>query len=464
MNLKSKNKVVYICNNCGETSPRWQGQCFSCKEWNTLIEEVQTQTKKSPLNNITINNKTGFAGVKSQAILIKNIKSENKSRITTNIQEFDRVLGGGIVKGSVSLIGGDPGIGKSSILLQIMAYLSQNIKVLYISGEESLEQIALRAKRLNLPTDNLLVMCETNVDEIGNYLINNKPEVVVVDSIQTIYSPELQSSIGGVAQIKQSSTYLTQIAKQNDIAILLVGHVTKSGEVAGPRVLEHVVDSVIFIESQDNGRYRIMRALKNRFGAVNELGVFAMTDKGMQEVKNPSAIFLSNGRNNLIGSTIVSVWEGTRPLLVEVQSLVVDKNLNQPPRRLCVGIDSNRLAMLLAIIQRYMGLDLYDKDIFINIVGGMKTSETSIDLALILIIYSSLKNAEIPSDMIVMGEVGLSGEIRPIPYGLERIKEGKKHGFKKIIVPNANIPKSNKGFNDINVIGITNLNQLKEII
>jgi len=274
-------------------------------------------------------------------------------------------------------------------------------------------------------------MCETNIELIANYIIQNKPEVVVIDSIQTIYNPELSSMVGGVSQVRESSAYITQVAKQHQISIFLVGHVTKSGEVAGPRVLEHIVDAVIFIESQDNGRYRMMRALKNRFGAINEIGVFAMTDKGMKEVKNPSAIFLNNGRTNLIGSVIVSVWEGTRPLLVELQSLVVDKNQNQPPRRLCVGIDSNRLAMILAVIQRYMHLDLYDKDVFLNVVGGIKITETSIDLAVIAIIFSSVAEIEIPHDLLIMGEVGLSGEIRPVPYGLERINEAKKHGLKR---------------------------------
>ncbi|MFC4893102.1 DNA repair protein RadA [Pseudofrancisella aestuarii] len=454
----AKQKIVFICQNCGMDSPRWQGQCHNCGEWNTLVEEIQVKENKS--NSVS---RKGFSGNISKAVTLDKITNENKSRILTHIKEFDRVLGGGIVRGSVSLVGGDPGIGKSSILLQVMAHLSQEKKVLYVSGEESLEQIALRARRLKLPSDNLLVMCETNVEIIANYLVTERPEVVVIDSIQTIYNPELQSMVGGVSQVRESSAYITQVAKQNEIAVFLVGHVTKSGEVAGPRVLEHIVDAVIFLEAQDNGRYRLMRALKNRFGAVNEIGVFAMTDMGMKEVKNPSAIFLNNGRTNLIGSAIVSVWEGTRPLLVELQSLVVDKNINQPPRRLCVGIDTNRLAMILAIIQRYMHIDLYDKDVFINVVGGIKIAETSIDLALVLIIYSSIKEIEIPKDMMIIGEVGLSGEIRPIPYGIERINEARKHGFKKIIVPKANVTKVLE-LEGIDLITITNLNQLKEIL
>lgn len=453
----SKQKTIFICQECGTTSPRWQGQCHNCNQWNTFVEEIQVDPKKA------LKSRAGFSGSISKATALSNIKGKEHSRISTSISEFDRVLGGGIVKGSVTLVGGDPGIGKSSILLQIMAFLSLNQKVLYVSGEESLEQIALRAERLSLPKDELLVMCEINIEQISNYIIKHKPEVIVIDSIQTMYNPELQSMVGGVSQIRESTAYITQVAKQHEIAIFLVGHVTKSGDVAGPRVLEHIVDAVIFIESQDNGRYRMMRALKNRFGAVNEIGIFAMTDKGMKEVKNPSAIFLNNGRTNLVGSVIVSVWEGTRPLLVELQSLVVDKNINQPPRRLCVGIDSNRLAMILAVIQRYMHIDLYDKDVFLNVVGGIKINETSIDLALILIIYSSIKELKIPHDMLIMGEVGLSGEIRPIPYGIERINEAKKHGFKKIVVPQANISKSISAQN-IEVIGITNLNQIKDII
>ncbi|MEY8768001.1 DNA repair protein RadA [Francisella philomiragia] len=453
----AKQKTIFICQECGASSPRWQGQCHNCNQWNTFVEEIKPDPKKTPIA------RAGFAGSISKATALADIKGKEYSRMSTNISEFDRVLGGGIVKGSVTLVGGDPGIGKSSILLQIMSFLSLQKKVLYVSGEESLEQIALRAERLNLPKDNLLVMCETNIEQISSYMIEHKPEVVVIDSIQTMYNPDISSMVGGVSQVRESTAYITQIAKQHEISIFLVGHVTKSGEVAGPRVLEHIVDAVIFIESQDNGRYRMMRALKNRFGAVNEIGVFAMTDKGMKEVKNPSAIFLNNGRTNLIGSVIVSVWEGTRPLLVELQSLVVDKNINQPPRRLCVGIDSNRLAMILAIIQRYMHIDLYDKDVFLNVVGGIKISETSIDLALILIIYSSIKEIEIPHDMLIMGEVGLSGEIRPVPYGIERINEAKKHGFKKIIIPQANVSKSLKT-NGIEIIGITNLNQIKDII
>ena len=411
----SKQKTIFICQECGATSHRWQGQCYSCNQWNTLVEEIQADPKKAPKSRV------GFSGSISKATALSGIKGKEYSRTSTSIAEFDRVLGGGIVKGSVTLVGGDPGIGKSSILLQIMAFLSLNKKVLYVSGEESLEQIALRAERLNLPKDELLVMCETNIEQISNYIIKHKPEVIVIDSIQTMYNPELQSMVGGVSQVRESTAYITQVAKQHEIAIFLVGHVTKSGDVAGPRVLEHIVDAVIFIESQDNGR------------------------------------------TNLVGSVIVSVWEGTRPLLVELQSLVVDKNINQPPRRLCVGIDSNRLAMILAVIQRYMHIDLYDKDVFLNVVGGIKINETSIDLALILIIYSSIKEIEIPHDMLIMGEVGLSGEIRPIPYGIERINEAKKHGFKKIIVPQANISKSAtpKG---IEIIGITNLNQIKDII
>jgi DNA repair protein RadA/Sms len=457
----AKPKSTFVCQSCGEESPRWQGQCYGCGQWNTLIEEILHKEDK---RKISISpNKKGFAGSSSKATVLSKVVGKNESRISTHIQEFDRVLGGGIVRGSVSLVGGEPGIGKSSILLQIMAHLSQDKKVLYVSGEESLEQISLRATRLDLPADKLLVMCETNIELIAEYLLSERPEIVVIDSIQTIYNPELSAMVGGVSQVRESSAYITQVAKQNNIAVFLVGHVTKSGEVAGPRVLEHIVDAVIFIESQDNGRYRMMRALKNRFGAVNEIGIFAMTDKGMKEVKNPSAIFLNNGRTNLVGSAIVSVWEGTRPLLVELQSLVVDKNINQPPKRLCVGIDTNRLAMILAIIQRHMHINLYDKDVFINVVGGIKIIETSIDLALVSIIYSNIKDIEIPKDMMIMGEVGLSGEIRPIPYGIERINEAKKHGFKKIVVPSANVSKV-KEFDGISVIGISSLNQLKDII
>ncbi len=450
----AKSKSIYVCQQCGESSSKWQGQCPSCHEWNTLVESLITE-KTSKL--IT---KQGYAGGEAKVLALKDVALEDVPRFSSSFDEFDRVIGGGIVPGSVILIGGDPGIGKSSILLQIMTHLSQNYSALYITGEESLEQVALRAKRMNLPTDKLMMMSQTDVEAICAYIETHKPLVVVIDSIQTMQIPALQSAAGGVSQVRESASMITQMAKRMGSAVFLVGHVTKTGEVAGPRVLEHIVDTVIFLEGQTDGRYRMMRAMKNRFGAVNELGVFAMTEKGMKEVKNPSAIFLNRAAEDISGSVIVSLWEGTRPILVEIQALVNDNSYSQP-KRLAVGLDPNRLAMLLAIIQRHLSIQLGESDVFLNVVGGIKISETSTDLAIIAVIVSSLYNKPIPKSWIIQGEVGLSGEIRPVPYGQERLKEAQKHGFKKAVVPFENAPKKSVG---IEVIGIRKLQELLDLL
>lgn len=452
----AKSKAQYACQSCGALSPKWQGQCPSCEEWNTLVETIVAAPNKAQKSSL------GYSG--SQAVIQKlgEVTVSESTRIKSHIQEFDRVLGGGIVAGSVTLIGGDPGIGKSSILLQITAVLSQSHKVLYVTGEESIEQVALRARRMNLPCDDLMVMCQTDVEVIVQYIQANRPAVVVIDSIQTMQHPELTSAAGGVAQVRESAAYITQVAKQHHTAVFFVGHVTKSGEVAGPRVLEHIVDAVVFIEGQSDGRYRMMRALKNRFGAVNELGVFAMTDQGMKEIKNPSAMFLSRGKETLSGSVVIAIWEGTRPLLVEVQALVNDNGFGQP-RRHAVGIDQNRLVMLIAIMQRHLGIQLNDSDVFINVVGGIRIAETGIDLAIIAAILSSLYNKAIPHDWIIMGEVGLSGEVRPVPYGLERVNEAAKHGFTKAIVPSHNTPKKGHKHN-MDICGLDELRQLRDLI
>ena len=446
----AKNKSQYVCQACGGISTKWQGQCPECLAWDTLVESLVTKTKTA----------LGYAASEAKVQKLSEVSLAQYPRISSPFSEFDRVMGGGIVPGSVTLIGGDPGIGKSSILLQIMALLSQSYQALYITGEESLEQVALRAKRMQLPCEHLMMMSQTNVEQICHYIEQHKPQLVVIDSIQTMQIEALQSAAGGVAQVRESASLLTQTAKRLSSAIFLVGHVTKSGEVAGPRVLEHIVDSVIFIEGQTDGRYRMVRAMKNRFGAVNELGVFAMTDKGMKEVKNPSAIFLNRADDDISGSVIISVWEGTRPILAEVQALVNDNGFGQP-RRLAVGMDPNRLAMLIAILQRHLGISLADKDVFLNIVGGIKVNETSIDLAIIAVILSSLYNKSIAKDWIIMGEVGLSGEIRPVPYGQERLNEAQKHGFKQAIVPKSNQPKKEIG---IKVLPIKRLQQLKEML
>ncbi len=421
----AKRKTSYICRACHHQLPRWQGQCPACQEWNTL--EAVTPT--------TGTNTQGYSGQTQTATLLSEVAtSENQQRLTTAFTEFDRVLGGGIVAGSVVLVGGDPGIGKSSILLQIASFLSQGQSVLYVAGEESLTQIALRAKRMDLPTDRLMTMAETQVEAITAYLQTHQPNMVVIDSIQTMQLARIDSAAGGVSQIRESTAVLTQVAKQTGIAVFLVGHVTKSGEVAGPRVLEHIVDTVVFIEGQSDHRYRLVRTLKNRFGPVNELGVFAMTEKGMKAVKNPSAIFLNQRQSSVPGSAIISIWEGTRPLLVEVQALVTD-NEGGAPRRLAVGIEPNRLAMMIAIVQRYLNLPLGHKDVFVNIVGGIKVSETAADLAIIAAIVSSLQDQPIGQHCLFLGEVGLSGEIRPVAHAQERLQEAQKHGFNHAIIP-----------------------------
>ena len=446
----AKVKTAYACQECGALSPKWQGQCSECANWNTLVEI----TTAKPLQN------HGYAGSQVKSQKLNEVSLVDYPRIATPFSEFDRVIGGGIVPGSVTLIGGDPGIGKSSILLQIAAILSVHHQTLYVTGEESLAQVALRAKRMQLPNEHLTIMSQTHIESICHYIEKNALQLVVIDSIQTMHTEVLQSPAGGVSQVRESASLLTQIAKNNHTAIFLIGHVTKSGEVAGPRVLEHIVDTVCFIEGQTDGRYRMIRAMKNRFGPVNELGFFAMTDKGMREVKNPSAIFLNRTQSQPPGSVIISIWEGSRPILVEVQALVNSNNFGQP-RRLTVGLDNNRLSMLIAIIERHLSINLSDQDVFINVVGGIKVLETSIDLAIIAAILSSLYNKPIPQDWVILGEVGLSGEIRPVPYGLERLNEAQKHGIKQAIVPIDNTPKKNI---TIQVTGIRQLQELQEIL
>lgn len=444
----AKVKTQFVCTDCGSESNKWVGQCPDCGAWNTLQEMRMPTIKKSAKT-------TGYAGIQPATVqTVSEISLGEIPRFTTGMSEFDRVLGGGLVPGSVILIGGDPGIGKSSILLQVMSYLSQGQKALYVTGEESAEQVAMRAHRMDLPVTQLRLLTETSVETLCQAAEREQPRVMVIDSIQTMQLSDLNSAAGGISQVRESAAYLTRFAKQTNTTIFLVGHVTKSGEVAGPRVLEHIVDAVIFIEGQSDSRFRVMRAMKNRFGAVNELGVFAMTDKGMREVKNPSAIFLSRGSESTPGSIVTVTWEGSRPLLVEVQALV-DENKFGHPRRVTVGLDTNRLAMLLAILHRHGGIQVGDQDVFVNVVGGVKVTETSADLALMLAIISSLKNRALPQELIVFGEVGLSGEIRPVSSGIERLHEAGKHGFKRAIVPYANLPKG--GIPGLEIIGAKKL-------
>jgi DNA repair protein RadA/Sms len=434
----SKAKTVYLCQHCGTSHPKWSGQCTDCGEWNSLVESRQepasTHRAKAGMGG-------GYAGQASTVTKLSQVSLSKESRLTTGISEFDRVLGGGLVEGSVVLIGGDPGIGKSTILLQTLTHMADAKKggTLYITGEESLSQVALRAQRLELPAQHMNVMAETCVETICATLAHEKPAVAVLDSIQTLYTESLQSAPGGVAQIRESAALLTRYAKNSGTALFIVGHVTKEGSLAGPRVLEHMVDCVLYFEGESDSRFRMIRAVKNRFGAVNELGVFAMTERGLREVANPSAIFLSRYDEAIPGSIVMVSREGTRPLLVEVQALVDDAQ--GQPRRVALGLDQNRLAMLLAVMHRHGGVQTTGQDVFVNVVGGVKVLETGSDLAVLLACASSLRGKALPQHLAVFGEVGLSGEIRPVPNGQERLKEAAKHGFKAAIVPRGNAPK-----------------------
>lgn len=434
----SKKKTAYVCQQCGADHAKWQGQCTACGAWNSLQEFTVSAAKSSGRNAAF----EGYAG-KSGSAGIQRLADVNLAelpRFTSGMQEFDRVLGGGLVPGSAILIGGHPGAGKSTLLLQTMCYLAERMSVLYVTGEESLQQVAMRAHRLGLPTGQLALLSETSVDQLLLTLQQHQPAVVVIDSIQVMHSEGVESAPGSVSQVRESAALLTRYAKQTNTVLLLVGHVTKDGTLAGPKVLEHMIDSSIMLEGSGDSRYRTLRAIKNRFGAVNELGVFAMLDTGLREVKNPSSIFLSRNDEPSPGSVVMVIWEGTRPLLVEIQALVDESHLGNP-RRVSVGTDQNRLNLLLAVLHRHGGIMLGDQDVYINVVGGVKVTETSADLALLIAALSSYRNQPLAHDLIVFGEVGLSGEIRPVPSGQERIREAAKHGFKRAIVPKANVPK-----------------------
>lgn len=384
----------------------------------------------------------GYAGAAEGAAVqsLKEVKPGDVQRKPTSLSELDRVLGGGLVPGSVVLIGGDPGVGKSTLLLQTVAQLSSELNTLYVTGEESLEQVSMRAHRLNLAADQVRLLAETSVEAILTHAQRENPQVMVVDSIQTIFTEQLQSAPGAVAQVRESAAQLVRYAKRSGVVLFIVGHVTKEGTLAGPRVLEHMVDTVLYFEGDTSSQFRVVRAIKNRFGAVNELGVFAMTEKGLKEVTNPSAIFLSRHQEQVPGSVIMVTREGSRPMLVEVQALVADSHLGNP-RRVTVGLDQNRLAMLLAVLQRHGDIATYDQDVFINVVGGVRVTETAADLPLLLAGLSSLRNRVLPEKLVVFGEVGLAGEIRPVQGGQDRLKEAAKHGFERAIVPRGNAPK-----------------------
>ena len=431
----AKAKTNYTCSECGGISNKWSGQCPACGQWNTMVETVIEVGN----NRYSTTQPQGLAQA-SPVMSLADIEAIDVPRFGTGIEEFDRVLGGGLVAGGVVLIGGDPGIGKSTLLLQALANLSRVKRVLYVSGEESGAQIALRAKRLAVDARELMLQAEIQLEKILATLAEHKPQVAVIDSIQTVYSDALTSAPGSVAQVRECAAQLTRFAKQNGVTIIMVGHVTKEGALAGPRVLEHIVDTVLYFEGDTHSSFRLVRAIKNRFGAVNELGVFAMSDKGLKGVSNPSALFLSQHDNQVPGSCVMVTQEGTRPLLVEVQALVDTSHLPNA-RRLSVGLEQNRLAMLLAVLHRHAGVAAFDQDVFINAVGGVKIAEPAADLAVLLAIHSSMRNKPLPRGLVVFGEVGLAGEIRPAPRGQERLREAAKLGFSLALIPKANAPK-----------------------
>lgn len=451
----AKPSTRYQCQQCATIISKWAGQCPECKGWNCLQEIKPVATASRNRGNWTEHQST------TEIVTLAEVPENTTARFSCQIDELDRVLGGGMVHGSIVLLGGDPGIGKSTILLQCLTLISQQLNTLYVTGEESLQQVNLRAIRLNLPRDKLQLLSSTCVEEIIAHAVNEKPTVMVIDSIQTIYTDSLQSAPGSVSQIRESTAILVRLAKQHNIAIFLVGHVTKEGQLAGPRVLEHMVDTVLYFEGDSSTRFRIIRAVKNRFGAVNEIGIFAMTDSGLKTVTNPSAIFLSTHDKPVSGSIIMVSREGTRPILVEIQALVTESHLGNP-RRISVGLEANRLAMLLAVLQRHGGIPLYDQDVFINAVGGVRISETGADLAVILAILSSYRDKPVSNRLLVFGEVGLSGEIRPVPNGQERLKEASKHGFETAIIPTANKPPKGS-YANMKIIPVSHLSETLDV-
>jgi len=452
----AKQKSIYACTECGTTSPKWQGQCAGCGQWNTLVESVAEDSPGAKRFGMNFSPMSGIASTGRPQDLAS-IRPREEPRLAVGIEEFDRVLGGGLVAGGVVLIGGDPGIGKSTLLLQAQSRLAEaGHPVLYVSGEESGEQVALRARRLQLPPQGLRLLSEINLEKILAVLQEEKPVIVVIDSIQTLWSDALQSAPGSVGQVRECAAQLTRFAKQTGTGVILVGHVTKEGALAGPRVLEHIVDTVLYFEGDTHSSFRLVRAFKNRFGAVNELGVFAMTDKGLKGVSNPSALFLSQHAQDVPGSCVLVTQEGTRPLLVEIQALV-DGAMGGNPRRLTVGLDAQRLAMLLAVLHRHAGVMCGDQDVFVNAVGGVRIQEPAADLAVLLAIVSSLRNKPLPGKLIAFGEVGLAGEIRPAPRGQERLREAAKLGFTHALIPRANAPK--QGMKGIEVIALDRVEQ-----
>jgi len=449
----ARTKTEFVCTDCGGITPKWQGQCPDCGAWNTL--EETTRAPAAPGKG-----RVGLAA-RSAVQTLDQVSLEEEARHRTDSRELDRVLGGGLVNGAVILLGGDPGIGKSTLLLQTLSNLARDHAALYVTGEESLQQVALRASRLGLPRDRLEVLAETGVEAMLATAEARRPRVMVVDSVQTVFTEALQSAPGSVSQVRESAAQLVRYAKRSGTALFLVGHVTKEGALAGPRVLEHMVDTVLYFESDSGSRFRLLRAVKNRFGAANELGVFAMQEDGLKEVRNPSAIFLSRHESAVPGSLVTVTREGSRPLMVEVQALVADSPLSNP-RRVAVGLDGNRLSLLLAVLARHGGVAMHGLDVFLNVVGGVRVSETASDLPAVLAVLSSLRDRPLPLDTVVFGEIGLAGEIRPVPNGEERLLEAAKHGFRRAIVPRKNRPR--KLPEGLEVVGVERLQEAMEAV
>ncbi len=458
----AKAKTAYVCSECGADYSKWQGQCSACRAWDTLSEIVIEPASAGASAGPALSRRSGWAGKVDppKITALKDVQQTEHLRVSTGIGEFDRVLGGGLVEGAVVLIGGDPGIGKSTLLLQAVAKMAAELPVLYVTGEESLAQVAGRAVRLDLPLEGVNALAETGIETILQHASVARPKLMVADSVQTLWTESLTAAPGSVSQVRESAARLVRYAKETGTAVFLVGHVTKEGGIAGPRVLEHMVDAVLYFEGESGSRFRLLRAFKNRFGAVNELGVFAMGDKGLKEVSNPSAIFLSGGSTSQPGSCVMVTREGTRPLLVEVQALVDASPLSNP-RRVAVGLEGNRLAMLLAVLHRHGGVMVGDQDVFVNVVGGIRVQETAVDLPVLLAVLSSLRDRPLAEKTIAFGEVGLSGEIRPVPNGEDRLREAATHGFKRAIVPRANAPKTG-AVKGMEVIAVERLSQAIE--
>ena len=448
----ARQRIVYSCTQCGASTPQWRGQCPDCGAWNSLEESIGEIGGGRPRTP---------PAAPGRPVAASSVDLAPDTRIETDLAELNRVLGGGLVAGAVVLVGGEPGIGKSTLLLQVLAGLAgAAARALYVTGEESIRQVALRAKRLQVAADRVRLLAETRVETVLDVLAHESPRIVVIDSIQTMFTDALQSAPGSVAQVRESAARLVRHAKEHGVSVLLVGHVTKDGALAGPRVLEHMVDTVLYFESEADRRFRVIRAFKNRFGAANEIGLFAMTEKGLREVRNPSAIFLARGAADVAGSVVTVVREGTRPLLVELQALVDEAS--GPPRRLTVGIDQSRLNMLLAVLHRHAGVSTQGLDVYANVVGGVRIAETSADLAVLAAVRSTLGTRPVDRALVVYGEVGLAGEIRPVPGGEERVREAAKHGFTRALVPAANVPRHTPG--GIEVIGVERIERALELV